>query len=263
MTTSTGNEVCYRCEGDIGWITLNRPERLNAINSTCLEQLITLLKSIESDSQVRVVVIAGSGDRAFTSGADISEIAENGPAEMAVYNRLWLDFFDAIEALSKPVIASVHGWAVGGGTELSLACDFVICSESARFGLSEINVGVIPGAGAAVRLTRWVGRLVAKEILMLGENIAGPKAVSLHLANHCVPDSELLAATDALAQKLAGKAPLALAAAKKSVNVGGEFPMPEALEYELAEFLTLFESEDQKEGMAAFLEKRTAEFKGR
>ena len=263
MSASEKNKILYERSGAVGTITLNRPDRHNAIDSECLRTMIGLLADIEKDKNVRVVVITGAGEKAFSAGADISEIAEKDPKGMAIYNRQWLDFFDAIEALSKPVVASVHGWATGGGTELSLACDFVICSEGARFGLAEINIGVIPGAGAAVRLTRWVGRLVAKEILMLGELIPGPKAVEWHLANRCVPDIELKSYSKDFAETLASKAPLALAAAKESVNVGGELQMPEALEYELKLFLELFATEDQKEGMAAFLEKRKPNFQGR
>jgi enoyl-CoA hydratase/carnithine racemase len=255
--------ILYAVERAVATLTLNRPRVHNAIDSACLAELIAALRTAESDPAVRVVVIAGAGDKAFTSGADIREIAGYGPAEMAVYNRRWLDWFDAIEACPKPVIASVKGWATGGGTEMSLACDFVVAAESARFGLAEINIGVIPGAGAAVRLTRWLGRLRAKEILMLGELIDGAKAVEWHLANVCVPDDRLGEETAALAAKLASKAPLALAAAKRSVNVGSEAAMPVALEFELNEFLLLFASEDQKEGMAAFLEKRPPSYKGK
>jgi enoyl-CoA hydratase/carnithine racemase len=245
------------------WLTINRPRMHNAMNRATVRALREALREASADRAVRAVVIVGAGEKAFTAGADIGEIQPFGPQEMAEYNRDWLDLFRAIEQSPKPVIAAVHGWAMGGGTEMSLACDFVICTPEARFGLAEINIGVIPGAGAAVRLTRWVGRLKAKEILMLGPLIPGEEAVALHLANRCVPKSELVEATSALVDQLAAKAPLALAAAKASVNVGSDPTFDAGLEFELREFLLLFASEDQKEGMRAFLEKRTPVYQGR
>jgi enoyl-CoA hydratase/carnithine racemase len=247
----------------VATLTLARPEVLNAIDSVTLSECLDALANAQADAAVRVVVVRGEGSRALTAGADIREIANYDPNQMAAYNRRWLDWFAAIESCPKPVIASVAGWATGGGTEMSLACDFVVCAHSARFGLSEINIGVIPGAGAAIRLTRWLGRLRAKELLMLGETVPGAQAVEWHLANVCVADDELEAETARWAGKLAAKAPLALAAAKACVNVGAEAAMPVALEYELREFLLLFASADQKEGMAAFLEKRSPQFTGR
>jgi len=255
--------ILYDVRDAAAHITLNRPKKLNAMNALCIAEMRAALAAARGDDAVRVVVIQGAGERAFTAGADISELADKSPPEMHGYNRQWLALFDDIESLPKPVIASVHGYATGGGTEMSLTCDFVLCTENSRFGLSEINIGVIPGAGAAVRLTRWMGRLKAKEILMLGEFVSGADAVQCGLANRCVPDGELAQVTAEWAAKLAKKAPLALAAAKSCVNVGAEAAMPEALEYELREFLLLFESEDQKEGMTAFLEKREAKFTGR
>ncbi|MDP6475109.1 MAG: enoyl-CoA hydratase/isomerase family protein [Alphaproteobacteria bacterium] len=255
--------ILYGVTDAAAHITLNRPKKLNAMNALCIREMRAALAEAHGDEAVRVVVLSGAGERAFTAGADITEMADKTPADMETYNRQWLGLFDDIESLPKPVIASVHGYATGGGTEMSLACDFVLCAEDSRFGLAEINIGVIPGAGAAVRLTRWMGRLKAKEILMLGEFVPGPEAVACGLANRCVPAAELAQVTAEWAAKLANKAPLALAAAKACVNEGAEAPMPAALEYELRQFLALFDSEDQKEGMTAFLEKRQAKFTGR
>lgn len=249
--------------GSARWITLSRPQVHNAINSLCIKECRKAVADAESDPAVRTIVFTGAGGRAFTAGADISEMAAYGPNEMQSYNRGWLGLFRDIELCRKPVIAAVHGWASGGGTELSLACDFVLCSEAARFGLAEINIGVIPGAGAAVRLTRWVGRLRAKELLMLGRLVSGREAVDLHLANRCVAPDELAAAAQGLADELGAKAPLALAAAKASVNIGSDPGFDAGLEYELQEFLRLFATEDQKEGMRAFLEKRAPNYVGR
>lgn len=261
MSTSF-ETIRYEAAGHIATIALARLEVLNAMNSMCLLECAAALSLAVDNPAVRVVVIRGEGGRAFTAGADIREIARFGPVEMARYNRRWLAWFDALEACPKPVVASVEGWATGGGTEMTLACDFVVCADTARFGLSEINIGVIPGAGAAVRLTRWLGRLRAKALLMLGETLTGAEAVEWQLANTCVAPAELPAATRALADKLASKPPLALAAAKRCVNVAAEAALPVALEQELAEFLLLFATADQKEGMAAFLEKRAPQFMG-
>lgn len=250
-------------EGALAWIRLNRPAVHNAINTICLQELSAALDAFARDESVRVIAIAGTGGKAFTAGADIGEMKDKDATAMLAYNRLWLDLLAAIEATAKPVIACVHGFAMGGGTELSLACDFVLCSTEARFGLAEINIGVIPGAGAALRLTRWLGRLKAKEILMLGRLIPGNEAVALHLANECVAADSLDARVRALAAELATKPPLALAAAKASVNAGGEMTQADGMEYELLRFLQLFETADQKEGMRAFLEKRRPHFEGR
>lgn len=255
--------IRFAIEGAVARITLDRPQVLNAMNGQALRDCLAALRLAEADPAVRVLVIAGSGGRAFTAGADISEIAQFGPSEMRTYNQLWIDWFAALEASRLAVIASVEGWATGGGTEMTLACDVVIAADSARFGLAEINIGVIPGAGAAVRLTRWVGRLRAKQLLMTGDPITAEQAVDWHLATEMVPAAELAAATDRWAQRLAAKAPLALAAAKHCVNVAAEAELPTAIAHELREFLLLFATADQKEGMAAFLDKRAPRFQGR
>lgn len=250
-------------EQTLAWLTINRPRVHNAMNSACILEMTAALEVLEADPSVRVIAIIGSGGKAFTSGADISEIKEFTGIEMEPYNRRWINLFEKIERLKKPVIAAVHGWATGGGTEMSLACDFVVCSSEARFGLAEINIGVIPGAGAAIRLTRWVGRLKAKEILMLGEQISGSEAVEVGLANKCVSHDGLQDAVKEIASALSEKAPLALAAAKVSVNSASESHQTTAIEHELNEFLRLFWTQDQKEGMRAFLEKRKPKFIGK
>jgi enoyl-CoA hydratase/carnithine racemase len=254
--------IDVRTVGAVRWIILNRPRVLNAMNRQCIRECDTAMRAAEDDRDVRVVVFAGAGDRAFTAGADVAELRDFGQAEILRYNREWLNLFRRIEMCRKPVVASVKGWATGGGTELSLACDFVVCGESARFGVVEINIGVIPGAGAAVRLTRWLGRLRAKELLMLGRLLDGQEAVEWQLANRCVPDNALFDETTRLCAELAAKAPLAIAAAKASVNIGSEASFDVALEYELQEFARLFATQDQKEGMSAFLEKRTPIYSG-
>lgn len=244
-------------------IRLNRPDVLNAMNWACINEVQAAIREAEGNVDVRSIIVAGAGPRAFTAGADITELRDFGPLEVLRYNRDWLDMFRRIEMCRKPVIAAVHGWATGGGTELSLASDFVIAAESARFGLAEINIGVIPGAGAGARLTRWVGRLRAKEMLMLGRLLTGREAVDWQIANRCVPDEDLDSAAMELAEDLNARAPLALGAAKMTVNVGAEASQDIAMEYELQEFVRLFGTEDKLEGMSAFLEKRKPQYRGK
>jgi len=249
--------------GQTRWITLNRPSALNAMNWKCVLEVHAATREAEDDTSIRSIVFNGAGVRAFTAGADITELVDFGPAEVLRYNRDWLDLFRRIEQCRKPVIACVHGYATGGGTELALACDFVIAAKSAKFGLAEINIGVIPGACAGVRLTRWVGRLRAKELLMLGRLLTGDEAVAWQLANQCVAPEDLYATVDTLTDNINARAPLALAAAKQTINTGSEASWGVAMEYELQEFVRLFGTEDKKEGMSAFLEKRKPNFKGK
>jgi enoyl-CoA hydratase/carnithine racemase len=243
-------------------ITLNRPEKRNAMNERMLRELAGALGRCEEDERVRVCVLRGAGEKAFSAGADLSEIASSGPLEIRESNRLWIDVFKTIEAMGKPVIASVHGHALAGGTELTLCCDLVVASDDALFGLTEMRVGVIPGAGACVRLPRWVGRAKAKEILMTGDPIPADEAYRIGLVNRVVPRAGLERATDELAAKLAARSPTALKAAKRAVNIGGEMDLDRGIEYVLQEFALLFAGSDQKEGMSAFLEKREPKFTG-
>lgn len=256
------NIVCNE-EKKILWITINRPKVLNAMSLSCVNEMIVAIEEANSNQNIRVIIICGSGERAFTSGADIKEIKNYSGTEMEPYNRRWIKLFSIIEKSPKPVIAAVNGFATGGGTEMSLACDFVVASDTAKFGLAEINIGVIPGAGAAVRLTRWVGRLKAKEILMLGRQITGHEAVAMGLANECVTSDQLKERAKEIADELSAKPPLALQAAKSCVNYISESEIDLAIDHELNEFLRLFWTEDQKEGMQAFLQKRKPIFTGR
>lgn len=263
MTQPTFETILLERRGESVWIIFNRPRVLNAMSRLLIQEAREAIAWASAQSDVRCLVFGGAGERAFTAGADISELRDMTSAQVLTYNRGWLDLFRDIERCRKPVIAAVHGWATGGGTELSLACDFVVCTANARFGLTEVNIGVIPGAGAVVRLTRWVGRMKAKEIVMLGRHIEGEEAAALQLVNQCVPDDQLDEYVDALVRELAGKPPLALAAAKASINIGADVGFDAGLEYELQEFVGLFGTEDQREGMVAFFEKRAARFTGR
>ncbi len=263
MTEAAYSHILYHMEQQVATITLHRPEVLNAINTPMLEELADALKRAAADEAVRVVVIKGAGERAFCAGADLREIQGNSPRQQEVYNARWLAVFEEMERMRKPVIASVHGFAPAGGTELTLACDLVVASEDAQFALAEINVGIFPGAGAPIRLSRWVGRARAKEMLFTGQFIGAQQALQWGLVNRVVPRERLHEETMALAQLLCKKSPLALGAAKAAVNIGAEMDFDKGIRYALREFLLLFTTEDQKEGMQAFLEKREPRFSGR
>lgn len=243
-------------------ITIDRPEKRNSLNAEMLLAIRDAAVEAGERDDIRVVVIRGD-ETAFSTGADLNAYVGFGALEARASNvRTWMAAFDALEALDKPVIASVAGFAVAGGTELILACDLVIAADDATFGLVEARVGVVPGAGASVRLTRWVGRAQAKELLMLGDTLTAAEAHRIGLVNRLVPAAELGEETRKLAERLASRSPLALAAAKRAVNVGGEMTLPQGMQYVLQEFALLFASDDQKEGMAAFLEKRQPRFTG-
>ena len=257
------DHIILERNGAVANLIINRPEKLNAFTNEMLVAARERLLECDDDPEIRVVVIRGAGDRAFCTGADLAELAESGPLDVRNSNRAWIDFFGTIESIGLPVVASVHGHCIAGGTELTLCCDLVVASDDAQFGLAEARVGVIPGAGASVRLTRWVGRAIAKEILMLGDPWPAADAFRVGLINRLVPRAELESATAELATALCQRSPLALAAAKRAVNIGGEMDLDRGIEYVLQEFALLFAAGDQKEGMKAFLEKRPPEFDGR
>lgn len=255
--------ILFEIIDKVGVVTFNRPKVHNAFNTHLIGELVDCFEKIEVDDEVKVIVLKGAGGKAFSAGADIDEIKDNGPVEQRPYQYLWMKWFRHIETIRKPVIASVEGYAPGGGTEISVCCDMVIASDDAKFGLAEMKIGVMPGAGATVRLTRWVGKGKAMEILMTGDFISGEEAVRIGLANRVVPKDQLWDETMKLAKTIADRPPLALAAAKMAVNVGGEMDIYKGIDFALEEFLLLFASEDQKEGMRAFIEKRKPVWKGR
>jgi len=255
--------IIYEKTDQVGVVTFNRPKVHNAFNTHVIRELIHCFESIEADDDVRVIVLRGAGGKAFSAGADLDEIKDNGPTEQRPYQYLWMKWFRHIETIRKPVIASVEGYAPGGGTEITVCCDLVIAADDAKFGLAETKVGVMPGAGATVRLTRWVGKAKAMEILMLGNFLSAEEAMELGLANKVVPKAQLWDETMKIAKELCERPPLALAAVKMAVNVGGEMDIYKGIDFALEEFLLLFASEDQKEGMKAFLEKRKPVWKGR
>lgn len=250
-------------EGPIRKLLIDNPTRRNALDGEMLANATQAVRDAAGQENLRVLVLSGAGED-FSAGADLNELRDLSALEVRNFNlETWIDFFETLEDSPLPVVAMVRGWCIAGGTELILACDLVVASRTARFGLTEARVGVVPGAGAVVRLPRWIGRAAAKEILMLGDPIDADEAWRLGLVNRLVDDDQLETETDKLAQRLASRSPLALAAAKRGVNRGAEMEIRSGIQYVLQEFALLFSAADQKEGMAAFLEKREPRYTGR
>lgn len=247
-------------DGPVGIVTLNRPQQMNALASFLVKELATALEALDEDPEIRVIVLTG-GEKIFAAGADIKEMADAGPFDERLRTRL--AYRDRINKISKPMIAAVSGYALGGGCELALTCDIIIASETARFGQPELNLGVIPGSGGTQRLTRIVGKHRAMEMVLTGEPISAVDAHRWGLVNKVVAVELLLEEVKNLAKKIAAKPPLAVRLAKEAIVKALNTSLDEGLELERKAFYLLFASEDQKEGMKAFMEKRKAEFKGK
>ena len=248
-------------EEGIGVITINRPESLNALNTQVLEDLSAVLESVETEEEVKVVIITGAGNKAFVAGADIAEMQNKSVDEAYRFSRLGQQVFGKIETMPKPVIAAVNGFALGGGCELAMACDIRVASENARFGQPEINLGIIPGFAGTQRLPRLVGKGKALELIMTGDMITAADAEKLGLVNKVVSGDVLEAARE-MAKKIASKGALALHYCKAAVHYGLQADMETGSAYEAGLFGVCFASNDRKEGIAAFLEKRKPQFKG-
>jgi enoyl-CoA hydratase len=248
---------------NIATVTVNRPKALNALNEETLKELLCCFEGLENDAEVRAVILTGAGEKAFVAGADIAFMKEMGAVAARDFALLGQKVMSTIEQLSKPVIAAVNGFALGGGCELALACDIRLASEGARFGQPEVNLGVIPGFAGTQRLPRLIGKGRAKELLFTGDMIDAAEAFRLGLVNRVTAAEELLAAARELAAKIAGKGSIAIALCKDAVNNGLEMESDKACRYEADQFALCFATADQKEGMAAFLEKRPASFQGR
>ena len=242
-------------------ITLNRPPA-NAIDSVALAELGRALDEIESDRKIRSIIVTGSGDRMFSAGADITEFAAATAEEQERFMARGCDLFDRIQGFPKPIIAAVNGFALGGGNELAMACDIRIAASKARFGQPEINLGLVPGWGGIQRLSRLIGRAQARELLLTGDALEAEEAKAAGLVNKVVADEELMAEARALAGRLAGQAPLAMAETKRLLNVDVDAPMAESIREGGSGFSRMLETKDGKEGVAAFLEKRRPVFKG-
>ena len=244
----------------IGIVQLNRPKVLNALNARIMGEIVTALRAFDADPAIGCIVVTGS-ERAFAAGADIEEMAASTPAQMLQVNNIGR--WDAVAAITKPLIAAVSGWALGGGCELAMACDMIVAAESARFGQPEINIGVLPGAGGTQRLTRAIGKARAMEMVLTGEPITADEALRLGLVNRVVPPELCLTEALRLAEKVASKPPIAVRLAKEAVNRSQELGLSDGVAYERRLFYFLFGTDDQKEGMAAFLGKRQPEWRGR
>jgi len=257
------NTVNYLKEGTLGIVTLNRPRSLNALNAELMKELGVLLGEIGSDKQIMTLIITG-GTKSFCVGADISEIGLiQTPAQAHGFAEIAQKLFLQVETLPQPVIGAISGPAVGGGCELALACDFRIAAENAVLGLPEIKIGVMPGGGGTQRLPRLIGMGRAKEMIYLGDSIDAAEAYRIGLVNRVVPVEKLMEEARAMASKLATRPPLALKMCKRVVNDGMTMDARSALAYESRCFEILFSTEDQKEGMRAFSEKRKPVFKGK
>jgi enoyl-CoA hydratase len=243
-------------------ITINRPEKRNALNIQTRAEGAAALDELRADEAVRVVIITGAGDKAFIAGADIAEFAER----TAITQRevmLERGLFNAFDTFPKPVIAMVNGYCLGGGCEVALACDIRVASDKASFGQPEINLGIIPGGGGTQRLTRLVGEGKAMEMILSGEIISAEEAFRIGMVNHVVPADQLEAKTMEIANRIAEKSPIALRLAKEAVKIASRSNLDEGLRREVDLFALCFSSEDKDEGVKAFLEKRKAEFKGK
>ena len=247
--------VKYENKGAISVITIDNPSQLNALNSQVLDDLNAALDQIDLDT-VRAVIVTGSGEKAFVAGADITEMKDLNAEQGEAFGKKGNDVFRRIEALPIPVIAAVNGFALGGGCELSMACDFRICSENAVFGQPETGLGITPGFGGTQRLARLVGSGYAKQMIYTARNIKAPEALRIGLVNSVVPFEELLPTAEKLASQIAANAPIAVRQCKKAVNEGLELNMDEAIALEERLFGECFSTADQKEGMTAFVEKR-------
>jgi len=252
--------LVFAKENNIATVTLNRPDRLNAINYQLAADLDSLLEEIEADPEARVVILTGAG-RGFCAGADIKAIVDPKAKPLPIGRRY--TFFNKLEDLSKPTIAAINGPCNGGGLEIALCCDFRIASAEATFGLGEVKLGVIPAAGGTARLPRLIGIGRAKEFLYFGNLVNGSEAQQIGLVNRAVPPGELMAEAKKWALELAERPPLSLKALKYCVNVGMQMDLLGAIEYEAKQAAILAHTEDRVEGMRAFVEKRKPVFKGR
>lgn len=248
-------------EDYIALIRLNRPDALNALNSKMLTEMATVLQAADVNDKVRCIIITGS-EKAFAAGADIKEMAEQSFVDVYTAN-LFGGISDAMLAVRKPIIAAVSGYALGGGCELAMACDFIIASDTAKFGQPEINLGVIAGFGGSQRLTRFVGKSKSMEMHLTGRNMDAAEAERCGLVSRVVPAKNLIEEAKKAATKIAEKSMITAMAAKEAVNRSYETTLHEGLLFERRLFHSLFATEDQKEGMAAFLEKRTPQFRDR
>lgn len=257
MTYTT---ILAETRGRIGLVTLNRPEAMNALNPTILGELMDALEAFDADENVGAMVIAGN-EKVFAAGADIKEMATASEEQMR--QSPFIGLFSRIREIKKPVIAAVSGWALGGGCELAMSCDMIIASEKAKFGQPEITIGVIPGAGGTQRLTLAVGKALAMEMVLNNRTLSAQEALQFGLVNRVVPLESFLNEAISLAEEIANRAPVAVRAGKEAINAAFERSLTDGLAAEKELFYSLFSTEDQKEGMGAFIEKRKPNWQGK
>ncbi|MDI6753902.1 MAG: enoyl-CoA hydratase-related protein [Thermodesulfobacteriota bacterium] len=253
--------ILDRQEG-MGCLTINRPKVFNAINNQMIEEMKKAIEEFHQDKVVGAVIITGTG-KAFQTGADIEELSQMSPLEILRWNQGVVESFDALEKMRQPVIAAINGYALGGGLELALACTIRIAAESAKMGLPEVKIGILPGAGGTQRLPRLIGKGLAAEMILTGEMIDAKEAYRIGLVNRVVPAEQLMATAEEIGRKILRNAPIAVALAKDAIEVGKNLPLDGAIQYAQKNCIICFSTEDMKEGTAAFLEKRKPQFKGR
>ncbi|HXV87325.1 MAG TPA: enoyl-CoA hydratase-related protein [Gemmatimonadales bacterium] len=246
----------------VATVTINRPEKRNALNQATRAAFLEALEALRQDDAARVVIVTGAGDKAFIAGADIAEFQGRSPVDQFRVMREW-SVFDAVDAFPKPVIAAINGFCLGGGCELAMACDIRIASDTARLGQPEVNLGILPGGGGTQRLPRLVGMGNAFRLLYTGDLIDAGEALRIGLVDQVVPAADLMERVQALARAIAAKSPVALRLIKEAVRASVRAPLDEGLRHEATLFGLAFASEDKAEGVAAFLAKRAPEFKGK
>lgn len=256
------NTIIFEEENGIATITINRPKSLNALNTEVFHELAPLLDNISQNENIRVLIITGAGEKAFVAGADISELAELNALEGKYFVKTGHDCMAKLQGLPIPVIAAVNGFALGGGLELALACDFIYASENAKFGLPEITLGLIPGFGGTQRLARIVGKNIAKEMIFTGKTISAGDGAALGFVNKVLPQADLIEESRKTAESITRKGKVSLNAAKQAINRGMDVDLASGCGIEIDAFGLCMASEDAREGTTAFLEKRKPDFKG-
>ena len=254
--------ILFEKDGAVGSLTINRPKSLNALNPATLNEIAACLQDVRRDQSIHCLLITGAGDRAFIAGADIAAMVAMTALEGKAFAALGLSVLRTLEELPIPVIAAVNGFALGGGTELALACDLILAADKAKFGQPEINLGVIPGFGGTQRLARRIGLPRARELIYSGDMIDAETALRYGLVNKVVSVADLMSEAKALAHKLAAKPPVAIRQAKTAINTGIDLDLENGCRFENEAFALTFATADKVEGMKAFLEKRAANFKG-
>jgi enoyl-CoA hydratase/carnithine racemase len=260
MTPST---VLMERDGHLAHLILNRPEVLNAINNNLGQELIGAAESLAGDDSVWAVILRGAGDRAFCSGADLRARRDFTPEQWAEQRALFRHMFAKLRSVPQPMIAAVHGFALGGGTELAMLADFIVAADDAVFGLTEVSLGILPGGGGTQSLPRMIGRNRAKELIYTARRIPADEALHLGLVNHVVPRSELLPKAVALAEEIMRNSPFSVRQVKWAIDQGADLPFEEGLEREHTAYMRAIASEDRREGIAAFNERRRPQFSGR